>query len=60
MKNYKNIYSVNPLYLIIGELDGHIEDNNGDKYLIFDSTDEKKNLRSAQNFGMKLKMKLKQ
>ena len=60
MKNYKNIYSVNPLYLIIGELDGHIEDNNGDKYLIFDSTDEKENLKSAQNFGMKLKMKLKQ
>ena len=30
------------MYLIIGELDGHIKENNGDKYLIFDFTDEKK------------------
>ena len=27
--NYENIYSVNPLYLIIGEVIGHIEQNNG-------------------------------
>ena len=25
--DYKNIYSVNPLYLIIGKVDGHIECN---------------------------------
>ena len=35
--NCKNIYSVNPLYLIIGKVDGHIkrsfaEQNNGSKY----------------------------
>ena len=24
--DYENIYSVNPLYLIIGEVDGHIEE----------------------------------
>ena len=36
----ENIYSVNPLYLIIGEVDGHIEEKNGSKYLVFDSTDE--------------------
>ena len=43
----ENIYSVNPLYLIIGKVDGHIEENNGNKYLVFDpaelhSTDENK------------------
>ena len=28
------------LYLIIGEVDGHIEEKNGSKYLVFDSTNE--------------------
>ena len=27
----ENIYSVNPLYLIIGEVDGHIAEINGSK-----------------------------
>ena len=40
--DYENIYSVNPLYLIIDKVDGHIEENNGNKYLVFDSTDENK------------------
>ena len=35
----ENIYSVNPLYLIIGKVDGHIEENNGNKYLVFDSAE---------------------
>ena len=26
--------------MITGEVDGHIEDKNGSKYLVFDSTDE--------------------
>ena len=38
----ENIYSVNPLYLIIRKVDGHIEQKNGSKYLVFDSTDENK------------------
>ena len=38
----ENIYSVNPLYLIIGKVDGHIEEKNESKYLVFDSTDENK------------------
>ena len=29
-------------YLIIGKAIGHIEENNGNKYLVFDSTDENK------------------
>ena len=57
----ENIYSVNPLYLIIGKVDGHIEEKNESKYLVFDSTDENKEvLKSTQNFGMGVKMKLKQ
>ena len=34
MKNigdYESIHSVNPLYFIIGELDGYIEEKNGNK-----------------------------
>ena len=33
---------VNPLYLITGEVDGHIEEKSESKYLVFDSTDESK------------------
>ena len=29
----ENINSVNPLYLMIGEVDGYVEENNGNKYL---------------------------
>ena len=38
--DYENIYSVNPLYLIIGEVDGFIEEENESKYLVFDSADK--------------------
>ena len=43
----QNIYSINPLYLIIGKVDGHtecnsVEEKNGSKYLVFDSTDKNK------------------
>ena len=43
----ENINSVNPLYLMIGEVDGYIEcssieKNNGNKYLTFPSTDKNK------------------
>ena len=30
------------MHLIIGKVDGYIEKNNGNKYLVFDSTDENK------------------
>ena len=32
ISDYENINSVNPLYLIIAEVDGYIEENNGNKY----------------------------
>ena len=37
-----NINSANPLYLMIGEVDGYIEENNGNKYLTFASADKNK------------------
>ena len=40
--DYEDTYSVNPLYLIIGEADGYIEENNGNKYLTFVFTDKNK------------------
>ena len=64
--NCENIYSVNPLYLIIGKVDGHIEENNGNKYLVFDpaelhSTDENKEvLKKYTELWDGIKIKLKQ
>ena len=42
ISNFEDINSVNPLYLIIHEVDGYIEENNGNKYLPFASTDKNK------------------
>ena len=40
--DYESIYSVNPLHLLINHASGYIEKKNGNKYLIFDSVDENK------------------
>ena len=40
--DYVNINSVNPLYFIIGEVDGYIEQSNRNKYLVFASADKNK------------------
>ena len=40
----ENVYSVNPLYLLINHANGYIEEKGVNKYLIFDSTDENKEL----------------
>ena len=40
----ENIYIVNPLYLIIAHASGYIEEKDVNKYLIFHSTDENKEL----------------
>ena len=42
--NCKNINSVNPLYLGITHANGYIEEKGMDKYLVFDSRDENKEL----------------
>ena len=73
----QNIYSVNPLYLLVDHASGYVKDLNslylnidhasGDitekginKYLVFDSTDEKKELlKDIVMFGMELRTKSK-
>ena len=45
----ENIYSVNPLYLHITHVSGYIEEINENKYLIFDSIDENKELLKKYN-----------
>ena len=40
----KDIYSVNPLYSRVGHASGYIEEKGVNKYLVFDSTDENKEL----------------
>ena len=40
----EKIYSVNPLYLHISNANGYIEGKDVNKYLVFDSTDENKEL----------------
>ena len=40
--DYENIHSLNPLHLMIGKVDSIIEEKNGSKYLVFDSTDQNK------------------
>ena len=38
--DHVKINSVNPLHLIISEVDGHIKEKNGSKYLVFDSVNK--------------------
>ena len=38
----ESIYSVNPLYLLINHANRYIEEKNGNKCLVFDSTDANK------------------
>ena len=45
----ENIYSVNPLYLRINHASGYIEEKGVNKYLVFDSTDENKELLKKYN-----------
>ena len=53
--DYENIYSVNPLYLIIDHASGYIEEKGVNKYLVFDSTDENKELlKNTMMFLMEL------
>ena len=58
--DYENIYSVNPLYLTIAHASGYIEEKGVNKYLVFDSTDENKELIKKYNDvfnGIKNKIK---
>ena len=55
-----NVHSVNPLYLRVDHASGYIEEKNGNKYLVFGSTDENKELIEKYNdFGIELTIKSK-
>ena len=47
--NCMNINSANPLYLGITRVNGYIEEKDSNKYLVFDSTDENKELLKKYN-----------
>ena len=56
----ENIYSVNPLYLFVNHASGYIKEKGVNKYLIFDSTDENKELlKNTMMFEVELKTKSK-
>ena len=57
----ENIYTVNPLHLLVNHANGYIKEKNGNKYLIFDDSvnENKALLKNTQMFGMKLKTKSK-
>ena len=56
----ENTYSVNPLYLLITHGNGYIEEKSVNKYLIFGSTDENKEvLKTTMMCGMELGTKSK-
>ena len=48
IKYFKNLDSVNSLYLIFNNLDGDIEESSENKYLIFASTE--KNKEALENY----------
>ena len=54
--DYVKIKSVNHFYLIIGEVDGCIEESSGNKYLTLVSADKNNYSQNTQNFGMGLKI----
>ena len=57
----KNIHSVNPLYLLTDHANGYIEEKGVNKYLVFDSADENKELlKKTMMFLMELEIKSKQ
>ena len=49
IEDCEKIYSVNPLYLFISHKNGYIEEKVMNKYLLFDSTDENKELLKKYN-----------
>ena len=60
MDDCEKIYRVNPLYFLINHASGYIEEKDVNKYLIFDSTDENKELLKKDNDvwnGIKNKIK---
>ena len=56
--DYESIYSANPLYLGVNHVNGDTEEKNRNKNLIFDTTDENKELQKNTNMlGMESRTK---
>ena len=49
IEDCEKIYSLNPLYLLISHINGYIEEKGVNKYFVFDSTDENKELLKKYN-----------
>ena len=45
--SYIKIITVNPLYLIVNEINGYIEESNGNKYFTLVSTDKNKDIKKV-------------
>ena len=59
-KDEYKINSVNPLYLLVHEIDGFIEEKEGSKYLNIALTDSNSEvLKNMHKFGLELQIKLK-
>ena len=52
-KKTLTIYSVNPLYLIFGKVNGYLEETNGNKYLTLVRTNKSKEKIKMKNCGLK-------
>ena len=42
ISDYESIHGGNPLYFLVGEVNGYIEESDGNKSLVFASTDKNK------------------
>ena len=58
IEDYENIYSVNPLYLTIAHASGYVEEKEVNKYLVFNSTDENKELLKKYNVFNRIRNKI--
>ena len=52
---FAKINSINPLYLIIDEISGYIEESNGNKYLAILPTDESKGNKKYDELWSKIR-----
>ena len=59
IKEHKNIYSVNPLYLIFRYVNGYFEEINGNKYLMSVPTNESKDkIKKKKNEELWIKIEI--
>ena len=58
--DYESIYSVNPLYQQVSDVNGYIEEKNGNKYLTFDDSvnQNEELLKNMWMLGMEFKTNL--